>query len=140
MSPDAQVDIVPPDFADGDRRLAQARNHRRSAQLPGIDNESAYILLYSAAHKAATAVLAVVGRRVSAGERGHVVMLAEVRRALGQEHAQLMTRLDRARQQRHRVAYETLAVGQAELAALLTATQEAIDAAQRFVDSRRPAA
>jgi uncharacterized protein (UPF0332 family) len=138
MSPEAQIDAVPADFNEADRRLAQARNHNGSAQVAGIDNESAYILLYSAAHKAASAVLLAAGRRVSSGERGHAVLLAETRRLLGQEHAQLMTRLDRARQQRNRVAYQTHAVSGTELESVRASAQQMIDAAQAFVDTRRP--
>lgn len=138
MSPDAQIEIVPADFNEADDRLRQARNHHASAQVSGIDNESAYILLYSAAHKAASAVLLAAGRRVSSGERGHAVLLAETRRLLGQEHAQLMTRLDRARQQRNRVAYQTQAVSRTELESLRASAQQMVDAAQAFVDARRP--
>jgi uncharacterized protein (UPF0332 family) len=138
MSPDAQVENVPADFDEADRRLAQARNHHASAQAPGIDNESAYILLYSAAHKAASATLLAAGRRVTSGERGHAVLLAETRHLLGQEHAQLMTRLDRARQQRNRIAYQTQAVSRSELASLRASAQQMIDAAQAFLDARRP--
>jgi hypothetical protein len=137
MSPDAQIDAVPADFNEAARRLAQARNHHGSAQAPGIDNESAYILLYSAAHKAASATLLAAGRRVGSGERAHAVLLAETRRLLGQEHAQLMTRLDRARQQRNRVAYQTQAVSHAELESLRGSALQMIDAAQAFVDAHR---
>jgi uncharacterized protein (UPF0332 family) len=138
MPTEAQIDIVPADFNEAGRRLAQARNHHGSAEVPGIDNESAYILLYSAAHKAASAVLLAAGRRVSSGERGHAVLLAETKRLLGQAHAQLMTRLDRARQQRNRVAYQTQAVSRTELESLRASAQQMIDAAQAFVDTRRP--
>lgn len=138
MSPDAQIDVVPADFGEADLRLAQASSHHTSAQAHGVDAESAYILLYSAAHKAASAVLLAAGRRVSSGERGHAVLLVETRRLLGQAHAQLMTRLDRARQQRNRVAYQTQAVSRGELDSLRASAQQMIDAAHAFVDARRP--
>jgi len=48
-----------------------------------------------------------------------------------------MTRLDRARQQRNRVAYQTQAVSHAELESLRVSALQMIDAVQAFVDARR---
>jgi hypothetical protein len=133
----ANVDIVPPDFAECDRRLAQARRHLASADASGVDPESSYILLYSAAHKAASAALLAEGRRVTGGEAAHVVLLREVRRVLGEHHAALLDALDRARRQRHRIAYGTDEVGQAQLASLRAAAERAIEAAASLVEERR---
>jgi hypothetical protein len=137
MSP-ASVDLVPADFDEAHLRLEQARRHEAGARLHGIDNESSYILLYSAVHKAATAALLVAGRRITAGDDAHVLLFRETRRLLGREHAELVDRLDRARRQRHRVAYETQEIGQAQLESLRAAAGELVDVVARFVAKRRP--
>lgn len=133
----AQVDLREPDFEEAAKRLAQARDHLASANLDGTDPQSAYILLYSAAHKATSAALLAAGRRVSAGDGAHKLQISETAKLLGEKHAQLMTRLDRARIQRNRVAYESTTVGQNELTALRNATEETIGAVEAFVEKRR---
>jgi hypothetical protein len=138
LSP-ANVDLVPPDFDEADVRLEQARRHQAGARLDGIDNESSYILLYSAVHKAASAALLAAGRRITAGDDAHVLLLRETRRLLGREHTGLIDRLDRARKQRHRVAYETQEIGQAQLASLHAAADELLDVVGALVEERRAA-
>lgn len=137
MSP-ARVDLVPADVGEAAVRLEQARRHEAGARLEELDDESGYILLYSAVHKAATAALLAAGRRITAGENAHVLLFRETRRLLGREHAALLDRLDRARRQRHRVAYETEEVGQAQLARLRADTRELLDVVGRLVEGLSP--
>ncbi len=68
---DATTEPVPADVNEAARKIAQAMKHAESAEQC-VDNESAYILLYSAVHKALAAVLISIGLRVGSGERGHV--------------------------------------------------------------------
>ncbi len=68
---DATTEPVPADINEAARKIAQAMKHAESAEQC-VDNESAYILLYSAVHKALAAVLISIGLRVGSGERGHV--------------------------------------------------------------------
>ena len=136
MSP-AAVDLVPPDLDEAEQRLAQARRHHDSGRLEDVDGESSYILLYSAAHKAASAVLLAAGRRITGGENAHALLLREARRLLPPERSTLLDRLDQARRQRNRVAYAAEEVSRAQLRSLLAATGELIEAAQQFVDERR---
>lgn len=134
----AQVDLKPPDFDEAGRRLAQAHGHLASANVDGVDRQSAYILLYSAAHKATAAALLAAGRKISAGDGAHKLQISETAKLLGQEHAQLMTRLDRARIQRNQVAYESVVVGENELTALRKSAEQTISAAEAFIEARRP--
>jgi hypothetical protein len=133
----AQVDLKPPDFDEANRRLEQARTHFATANLAGVDRQSAYILLYSAAHKATSAALLAAGRKVSAGDGAHKLQISETGKLLGKDHAQLMTRLDRARIQRNRIAYESEVVGQNELTALCKATEETLAVVETFIAERR---
>jgi len=134
---DARVEAVPADFGEVDGRLSQAAGHLASADLEEIDPESAYILLYSAAHKALSAALLAVGRRIGSGTGGHVVLIREVRRLLGHEHSRLLDRLDRARRKRNRVAYATDEIGDQELDSMKESARQTIDAVSRFVDGLR---
>lgn len=133
----AGVDLVPPDLDEARRILEQARRHDASARLAEIDNESSYVVLYSAAHKAATAALLAAGRRVTAGEDAHSVLLRELRKILGSGHTRLVDRLDRARQQRNRIAYESSEVGEAQLESLRRAVSETIAVVDRVIAERR---
>ncbi len=134
---DAPIDEVPADFDEVDRKLAQAENHLASAEVEGIDSESAYIILYSAVHKALSAALLAAGRRVGTGERGHVILIQEARRQLGGDYAQLLTRIDRARRKRNRVAYEAEEIGVNELHSLKRAARQTLDAVRAFSEERR---
>lgn len=134
---DARVETVPADFGEVDRKLAQATSHLASADSGGIDPESAYILLYSAIHKALSAALLADGRRVGSGARAHLVLIQEARQLLGQEHGRLLDRLDRARRKRNRIAYETDEIGDQELDAMKASARRTVDMVTRFVDDRR---
>jgi hypothetical protein len=123
------------DFAEARRRLTAAMNHARSAEK-AVDNESAFILLYSAVHKALGAALLAVGLRVGSGERGHVVLIQEAKKQLGSEHAQLLTRLDRARRKRNNVSYETQTVAEAELKSMTADTLKTLETVGRFVQEK----
>ena len=136
---DATVEQVPVDLEEARRRLAQAINHARSAERC-VDNESAFILLYAAVHKALSGALLAVGKRVAAGERGHVILIREAKNLLGQQHAQLLTRVDRARRKRNTVAYETPRIAAAELDAMKNDTKKTLEAASRFVEGQKPSA
>ena len=136
---EARVEPVPPDVAEAKRRLAQARRHYDSALVRGLDSESSYILLYSAAHNAATAALVATGRRVTSGDRAHAVLLGEAGRLLGPAGSGVVDRLDRARRQRNRVAYEAGEVTRAQLESLRKAAAEAIEAVKDFLEMREGA-
>jgi len=135
--PDARVEAIPADLNEVDRRLSQAAAHLMSADSAEIDPESAYILLYSAIHKALSAALLADGRRVTSGTRGHQVLIQEARALLGQEHSRLLDRLDRARRKRNRIAYETDEIGDQELDAMKESARRTLDAVGRFVDDHR---
>jgi hypothetical protein len=92
----AAVDVVQPDVAAAVAFVKQARTQLASASLAQIDAESGYALCYQASIKALTGALIAVGRRVTAGEGGHPVLIREARgRTAGD--ATLFDRLDRMR-------------------------------------------
>lgn len=132
--PDATVENVPADRGEARRRLTQARKHLDSARA-AVDNESSYILLYSAVHKALSGALLAVGRRVGAGERAHLILISEAKNLLGQEHARLFTRVDRARRKRNNVAYDTTEVTAAELESMQTDTAATLDIVEVFIET-----
>ena len=133
--PDATSENVQADRGEARRRLTQARKHLDSARA-AVDNESAYILLYSAVHKALSAALLAIGRRVGAGERAHLILIREAKNLLGQDHAQLFTRVDRARRKRNNVAYETTEVTAMELQSMQTDTAATLDVVEVFIEAQ----
>ncbi len=134
---DATIEPVPADVNEATRKLTQAMKHAKSAEQC-VDNESAYILLYSAVHKALAAVLISIGLRVGSGERGHVVLIQEAKKHLGAEHAALLSRLDRARRKRNSVSYETEQIADGELVAMKSDAMLTLETAGRFVQEQKP--
>ena len=133
---DATVKQDKVDIAEATRKLTQAVKHSQSAESCA-DNESAFILLYAAVHKALSAVLLSLGLRVDSGERAHAVLIAEAKKHLAAEHAALLSRLDRARRKRNSVAYETEQIADDELATMKKDTKTTLEAALRFVQARK---
>ncbi len=133
---DATTEPVPADVNEAARKIAQAMKHAESAEQC-VDNESAYILLYSAVHKALAAVLISIGLRVGSGERGHVVLIREAKKHLGAEHAALLSRLDRARRKRNSVSYETEQITDGELVAMKHDAMLTLETAGRFVQEQK---
>jgi hypothetical protein len=133
---DATVKQDDPDIPEATRKISQAVKHRTSAD-GCVDNESAFILLYAAVHKALSAVLLSLGLRVDSGERAHVVLIVEAKKHVGNEHAALLSRLDRARRKRNSVAYETEQIADDELATMKTDTKTTLEVALRFVNERK---
>lgn len=129
---DATIESAPSDFAEAKRRLSQAVNHTKSADN-SEDNESAFILLYAAVHKSLSAVLLAAGLRVSSGERAHVMLIREARNHLPSDHAQLLSRIDRARRKRNNVAYETETIASSELEAMKRDARKTLEEALKFV-------
>ena len=87
--------------------------------------------------KAAVAFIkqAPIGRRVTAGEAGHMVLIGEARIRIGGEET-LFDRLDRMRRTRHRVFYEVDEVSQIELDGARRDAGLLIDHAARFVHTQ----
>lgn len=134
---DATVKQGDADFNEATRRLTAAMKHAKSAERCGDDAESAYILLYSAVHKALTATLISVGLRIEPGERGHVVLIDAAKDVLGKEHVELLNGLHRARRKRNDIAYETASVSQGEFEGVKKQAHETLGVAGRFVQERK---
>jgi hypothetical protein len=130
---DATAETVPADILEARRRVAQGVKHARSA-AKCVDDESTYILLYTAVHKALNGALLAIGLRVGSGERGHKVLIEEAKRQLGSEHAQLLTRIDRARRKRNNVAYQTDTITSAELKTMKADTVKTLEAVKAFIE------
>jgi hypothetical protein len=110
----ARLEEVVADAGEARRLVAQAAAHLRSANVPGVDAESAYGLCYQAVLKGCIALLAADGLRATSGTSGHVVVLREAVARLGLP-ADLADRLDAMRRARHRVFYDAVDVSQLEL-------------------------
>lgn len=128
----AAVDAVRPDVVAAVAFVKQARRHLASAQLDEIDAESGFALCYQAAIKALTGALIAVGRRVTAGEAGHLVLIGEARSRIGGDGA-VYDRLDRMRRTRHRVFYDVEEVSGLERESALRDASLLIEIAARFV-------
>lgn len=128
----ADVDIVQPDIPGATTFVKQARRQLASARVEGVDSESSYGLAYGAAVKAVTGALLATGRRVTAGEAGHVVLVREARSRLECDDA-VFDRLDRMRRTRHQVFYDVREVSDVEVVGALEDAQALIDAAARAV-------
>lgn len=127
----ATVDLVQRDITAAVAFVKQARQQLASAQIPGVDAESSYALSYQAAIKALTGALLAVGRRVTTGESGHLVLINEARSQIADEV--LFDRLDRMRRTRHVVFYELGEVSAQELAGAHADAAAIIESAARFV-------
>lgn len=105
MSP-AAVDIVQADQRAAVKYIKQARTQFASAKALGnTDRESSYALCYQAAIKALTGMLLSSGRRISAGESGHVLLIRESKSLLV-EQDDLLSRFDLMRRVRHQIFYD----------------------------------
>lgn len=128
----ASVDLVQRDVRTAVGFVKQARQQLASACIAGVDPQSSYALSYQAAIKALTGALIAVGRRVTAGESGHLVLIEEARRQI-QGDATLFDRLDRMRRTRHTVFYELAEVSEIELRGAREDAEAIVEAAARFV-------
>lgn len=128
----AEVDAVRPDQQAAVAFIRQARQQLRSALLAGVDAESSFALAYQATIKALTGALIAVGRRVTAGEAGHLVLIREARMRIGGDDV-LFDRLDRMRRTRHQVFYEVSEVSRRELETAQRDAQALIDLSAQFV-------
>ena len=131
----AEVDAVRPDQRAAVAFIRQARQQLRSALLAGVDAESSFGLSYQAAIKGLTGALLAIGRRVTAGEAGHLVLIREARMRTGGDAA-LFDRLDRMRRTRHQVFYEVAEVSRRELETAQRDAQALIDLSAQFVLSQ----
>jgi hypothetical protein len=134
----AAVDMVKPDARAAVEFIKQARRQLASAGVHGVDAESAYGLCYQASIKALTGALLTVGRRVTSGEGGHAVLIAEARAQTGGDQV-IFDRLDRMRRTRHRIFYDVTEVSRIELDDARRDAGLLLDHAARFVleQSRR---
>lgn len=78
-----------------------------------------------------------MGRRVTSGAGGHVVILSEAARHLP-GHEPLFTRLDTMRRARHAIFYEVDEVSDAELAGAMADAEQAIGLADTAVAGATP--
>jgi hypothetical protein len=134
----AEVDAVQPDLSAGVAFVKQARQQLNSAKIEGVDAQSSFGLAYQASVKALTGALIAVGRRVTAGEAGHLVLIGEARARIA-GHDVLFDRLDRMRRTRHQVFYEIAEVSDYELGRALRDAEDVIDLAARYILDQRGA-
>jgi hypothetical protein len=131
----AQAANAPPDLELARRLLDQAERHLASAEIPGVDTDSKFGLLYDAARKSADAVLKANGRRVTQGSGHHIVFLAEAKRLLPNRYDLLVTRVEAARSIRNGMEYRAREVTELELAELGEAAAGILAAAREYVDA-----
>ncbi len=131
----ARLEEVSADAGEARRLAAQAVAHLRSANVPGVDAESAYGLCYQAVLKGCIAVLLAHGLRATSGTSGHVVVLREAVARLGLP-VDLADRLDAMRRARHRVFYDAVEVSQLELDGARRDAHAVVERASDALESR----
>jgi hypothetical protein len=135
----AQAVDAPPDLLLARRLLQQAQRHLASAAVEGVDRDSRFGMLYDAARKAADATMRVAGRRVTQGPGHHVLFIAEAKRLLGPDTAQVWVQVEAARSIRNDMEYRAREVSGSELAGFRAAAEEAVAAAQEHLNSAKQA-
>ena len=130
----ARVQSVEPDRDAAASLLAQGRSTMRSAQIAGVDAESAYALCYQAMLKGMGAALLASGIRITSGAGGHVVTIREAVTLLGLDRP-LADRLDDMRRTRHRVFYDVIEVTELELEGAMADAEVLLRAVEQRLES-----
>jgi len=106
----------------------------RSAQIAGVDAESAYALCYQAMLKGMGAALLASGIRITSGAGGHIVTIREAVTLLELDRP-LADRLDDMRRTRHRVFYDVIEVTELELEGAMADAEVLLRAVEQRLES-----
>lgn len=79
------------------------------------------------------AVLAASGMRVGRGQDSHAVRIEACRAAAGGGYAELCTRLDEWRRERHDVSYAAITPAAADVAAMQADARDMLEAAKQHL-------
>lgn len=129
------LEMVTPSQENAQRLLAEARQHLRSASVLAHDDPpGAYDLLYAAARKALSAVLAVQGLRATS-RGGHVAVQEAITAQLGRSGAVVKPfgRLRRTRNEADYPKLDTPAIDPADITEDLSKAQVIVDAMEKLL-------
>ena len=129
----AEARDVPADPERARAFLASSEEFYRDAEQPRMSLNGAAILYYQACVSAMKAVLAAAGRDVGGGEAGHLVLIGETNRLLGDAHTDLLNRVSEDRRERNDVSYAAANATPLAVETMRSDARELIEAARRFV-------
>lgn len=135
MSPSrAHAIATPVDDEAARELLTKAHDHLTDAERDTNNVSSRQLLSYQAALDAMNALLKAAGRRITSGAGGHMARIEECERLIPDE-AELLERVDDARQLRNRAAYDGFDAAEDiveeqnnDVRELITAVRSTIDA------------
>jgi hypothetical protein len=130
---DARVERVYPDRVTARDFVEQAEDFMRDAGLSDLTAVSQTVLLHNAAISACDAVLQATGLRVTPGDRSHILRLETALDQIEADTAELLERLDAARERRNEASYAAGLVAEASLDDARQATAELVELARRHV-------
>ena len=130
---EARLQAVTADRVSAREFLAQAEVFLTDAQVSGLSAESQVVLAHNAAMSACDSVLQAVGKRVTPGDRGHVLRLESALSQIDGDTEDLRERLDASRARRNEASYAAGPVARASVEDALEATAELIERARRFL-------
>lgn len=135
----AEIEAVEPDLARASDFVEQAERFLTDADREDTHLESAVVLYWNACISAMDGVLAASGMRVGSGEDSHAVRIEAFRAAAGGGYAELSTRLDEWRRERHDVSYAAVTPPAADVAAMQTDARDVLAAAKEHIARLDPA-
>ena len=135
------LDRVTPSADHAQRLLVEAEHHLTSShRIANDDPTSAYILLYDAARKSLSAVLAIQGLRVTSKAGGHAILQTAVEEQLGQNRV-ILRPLTRIRRTRHETDYpskDSPTIDAEDIAEDLALVRTIIDSMRAFIPNLGP--
>lgn len=130
---DARVEEVYPDRVGAREFLAQADMFFADADKPTLSPPSRAVLLHNATVCACDAILQAVGRRVTPGDRSHILRLETALAELDGDTEELLERLDASRERRNEASYAAGFIAQASVADAHEATAELVELTRAFL-------
>jgi hypothetical protein len=113
--------------------LAQSEAFFEDANLCGLRSESRSVLLHNAAVSACDAILQAAGKRITPGDRSHVLRLETALEHLDGDTEELLERLDASRERRNEASYAAAFVPQASIDDAREAVAELVEFARQFI-------
>jgi hypothetical protein len=130
----ARSEYVPADPTSARVFLDQAEKFVADGRQPETSLAGRQILYYQACLSSLEAILLEGGRRVTPGDRAHVLRIEEAHACLGYGHPELFERLDIHREIRHDVSYSAGVISEKQVESLVSTTTDLLAVARRYVE------
>jgi hypothetical protein len=127
---------VPVDVGRARQFVESAEEFFGDAEHEDTSLNGSLLLYYQACLSAMSAVLASSGRAVGGGDSGHVVLIGETNRLLGDAFTELLARVSETRRERNDVSYAAVRATPMAVESARQDARDLIDAARRHVDAQ----